>query len=755
MPSLDSTTPITAELIAAHGITTEEYQHIRDILGRDPNITELGMFSVMWSEHCSYKNSKPILKLFSKMNAELPRQENLLVKPGQENAGIVDIGDGLAVCFKIESHNHPSAIEPFQGAATGVGGILRDIFTMGARPILLMNSLRFGDLAQPVSQRLFRGVVAGIAHYGNCMGIPTVGGDVYFDASYEGNPLVNAMALGIIKKDEIVRGAAHGIGNPVYYVGATTGRDGLGGAAFASKELSEQSHEDRPAVQVGDPFMEKLLMEACLELLKTDALVGMQDMGAAGLTCAGCETASRASTGVEIDLAFVPRRETGMIPYEILLSESQERMLVIVKKGKEKEVEDIFEKWDLHAVKIGEVTKGDKYRVMDSGKMAAEIPAKALADDGPVYTREEEKPAYLEDAQKLDLTAIHEPKDFNAVLKRLLSHPSIASKAWVWQQYDHMVRTDTVFYPGHDAALIRVKGTHKGIAVSTDCNSLYVYLDPLEGGKIAVAEAARNVVCSGARPIGLTNCLNFGNPMKPEIFWQFHNAVSGIIESCKTLEIPVTGGNVSFYNESPQGAIYPTPTIGVVGLIDNIEKRVPSAFQNEGDVIFLAGETFNEIGGSHYLMIEHGLKQGLPPRLNLAREKALHQFILAAADGKKLVSCHDLAEGGLTVALAECCLKSEAGLGARIQGLNGLRKHGTALRDDALYFGETQSRVVISVKPEHQKEVKTLAQKQGVALCEIGKVDGDALVLEERIHVSVREMTNLFENWIPNIMERQ
>ena len=755
MPSLDSTTPITAELIAAHGITTEEYQHIRDILGRDPNITELGMFSVMWSEHCSYKNSKPILKLFSKMNAELPRQENLLVKPGQENAGIVDIGDGLAVCFKIESHNHPSAIEPFQGAATGVGGILRDIFTMGARPILLMNSLRFGDLAQPVSQRLFRGVVAGIAHYGNCMGIPTVGGDVYFDASYEGNPLVNAMALGIIKKDEIVRGAAHGIGNPVYYVGATTGRDGLGGAAFASKELSEQSHEDRPAVQVGDPFMEKLLMEACLELLKTDALVGMQDMGAAGLTCAGCETASRASTGVEIDLAFVPRRETGMIPYEILLSESQERMLVIVKKGKEKEVGDIFEKWDLHAVKIGEVTKGDKYRVMDSGKMAAEIPAKALADDGPVYTREEEKPAYLEDAQKLDLTAIHEPKDFNAVLKRLLSHPSIASKAWVWQQYDHMVRTDTVFYPGHDAALIRVKGTHKGIAVSTDCNSLYVYLDPLEGGKIAVAEAARNVVCSGARPIGLTNCLNFGNPMKPEIFWQFHNAVSGIIESCKTLEIPVTGGNVSFYNESPQGAIYPTPTIGVVGLIDNIEKRVPSAFQNEGDVIFLAGETFNEIGGSHYLMIEHGLKQGLPPRLNLAREKALHQFILAAADGKKLVSCHDLAEGGLTVALAECCLKSEAGLGARIQGLNGLRKHGTALRDDALYFGETQSRVVISVKPEHQKEVKTLAQKQGVALCEIGKVDGDALVLEERIHVSVREMTNLFENWIPNIMERQ
>ncbi len=753
MPTLDSTTPITPELIAAHGITTEEYQHIRDILGRDPNITELGMFSVMWSEHCSYKNSKPILKLFSKMNAELPRQENLLVKPGAENAGIVDIGDGYAVCFKIESHNHPSAIEPFQGAATGVGGILRDIFTMGARPVLIMNSLRFGDLAQPVSQRLFRGVVAGIAHYGNCMGIPTVGGDVYFDASYEGNPLVNAMALGIIKKDEIVRGAAHGVGNPVYYVGATTGRDGLGGAAFASKELSEQSHEDRPAVQVGDPFMEKLLMEACLELLKTDALVGMQDMGAAGLTCAGCETASRASTGVEIDLALVPRRETGMIPYEILLSESQERMLVIVKKGKEKIVEDIFTKWDLHAVKIGEVTKGDKYRVLDGGKMAAEIPAKALADDGPVYVREEEKPAYLESAQKLVLAVITEPKDFNATLKKLLAHPSIASKAWVWQQYDHMVRTDTVFYPGHDAALIRVKGTQKGIAVSTDCNSLYAYLDPFEGGKIAVAEAARNVVCSGARPIGVTNCLNFGNPMKPDVFWQFHNAVSGMIETCKALEMPVTGGNVSFYNESPQGAIFPTPTIGVVGLLENIEKRVPSSFQNEGDAICLVGETANEIGGSHYLMIEHGLKQGLPPRMDLQREKALQQFILAAADAKKLVSCHDLAEGGLAVALAESCLKSADGLGASVNGLDAVKKAHKGLRLDALYFGESQSRVLISVKREQVKDVKNLAQKFNVPFAEIGKVGGDSLVIQDRVRMTVNEVKDLFENTIPNIME--
>jgi phosphoribosylformylglycinamidine synthase len=587
------------------------------------------------------------------------------------------------------------------------------------------------------------------------MGIPTIGGDIYFDASYEGNPLVNAMALGIIKKDEIVRGAAHGVGNPVYYVGATTGRDGLGGAAFASKELSEQSHEDRPAVQVGDPFMEKLLMEACLELLRTDALVGMQDMGAAGLTCAGCETASRASTGVEIDLVKVPRREPGMTPYETLLSESQERMLVIVKKGKEKEVEAIFEKWDLHAVKIGEVTRGDKYRVLDNGKMAAEIPAKALADDGPVYTREEEKPAYLAGAQKLVLAVVPEPKDFDAVLKRLLTHPSIASKVWVWQQYDHMVRTDTVFYPGHDASLIRVKGTQKGIAVSTDCNSLYAYLDPFEGGKIAVAEAARNVVCSGARPVGMTNCLNFGNPMKPEVFWQFHNAVSGMIESCKTLEIPVTGGNVSFYNESPQGAIYPTPTIGVVGLLENIEKRVPSSFQNEGDVIFLAGDTLNEIGGSHYLMIEHGLKQGLPPRLDLKREKELHQFILAAADGKKLASCHDLSEGGLGVALAECCLKSAVGLGAVVNSLNHVRKGHPGLRDDALYFGETQSRVLISVRPEHQKDLKNLAQKHGVVLHELGKVGGQSLILEEKIRLAVQDMAHLFENTITNIMERK
>ncbi|HXV28127.1 MAG TPA: phosphoribosylformylglycinamidine synthase subunit PurL, partial [bacterium] len=605
---------MTPEIIARHGITPAEYEQIEKILGREPNITELGIFSVMWSEHCSYKNSKPILKLFPTQG---PR---LLVRAGEENAGIVDIGDGLAVCFKIESHNHPSAIEPFQGAATGVGGILRDIFTMGARPVLSMNSLRFGNLELAQTKRLFRGVVAGIAHYGNCMGVPTIGGEVYFDESYEGNPLVNAMSLGLVSKESIVKGKATGTGNSVYYVGSATGRDGLGGAAFASRELTEESHEDRPAVQVGDPFMEKLLLEACLELIKTDALVGMQDMGAAGLTCSTCETASRGSSGIEIDIAKVPRRETGMIPYEVMLSESQERMLIIVKKGKEETVQRIFEKWDLHAVKIGEVKEGHLMRVYENGKPVAEIPAKALADEGPVYTREEIRPAYLHEAQKLNLDQIREPKDFNGVLKKLLDHPSIASKAWVWQQYDHMVRTDTVFYPGHDAALIRVKGTKKGIAVSTDCNSLYCYLDPFEGGKIAVAESARNVVCTGAVPLGVTNCLNFGNPMKPEVFWQFHQAVLGMVEACQALKTPVTGGNVSFYNESPAAAIYPTPTVGMVGLLENVENRVPSFFQSEGDLIFLLGDTLNEIGGSHYLMIEHGLKKGLPPRLDLEKE---------------------------------------------------------------------------------------------------------------------------------------
>ncbi len=739
---------ITPELIAKHGITPQEYEKIVSILGREPNFTELGIFSVMWSEHCSYKNSRPVLKTFPTQGPKL------LVKAGEENAGIVDIGDGLAICFKIESHNHPSAIEPFQGAATGVGGILRDIFTMGARPVLLMNSLRFGSLESAQTKRLFRGVVAGIANYGNCIGVPTIGGEVYFDECYDGNPLVNAMCLGIVRTDGIVKGKATGIGNPVYYVGSATGRDGLGGAAFASKELTEASHEDRPAVQVGDPFMEKLLLEACLELIKTDALVGMQDMGAAGLTCSTCETAARGNSGIEIDIAKVPRRETGMIPYEVMLSESQERMLIIAEKGKEKTVEDIFEKWDLHAVKIGEVKEGHLMRVFDNGELVAEIPAKALADDGPLYIREEKKPEYLKDAQQLDLEKVSIPKDFNAVLKKMLDHPSLASKAWVWQQYDHMVRTDTVFYPGHDAALIRIKGTQKGIAVSTDCNSLYCYLDPFEGGKIAVAEAARNVVASGAVPLGITNCLNFGNPMKPEVFWQFHQAVNGMIAACNAFKTPVTGGNVSLYNESPAAAVYPTPTVGMVGLLENIEKRVPSFFQSAGDLIFLLGETFNEIGGSHYLMIEHGLKKGLPPRLDLEKETALQEMILEAARNGYLASCHDLSEGGLALALAESCFgQQDKIMGATIDQLN-LISGVAKLRLDALYFGESQSRVIVSVKPRHKEILIRLAQNHHVPVYQIGKTGGTDLIIEDKIHAPVKEFQKIYQQAIPRRMEQ-
>ena len=742
---------LTPELIAKHGITPEEFGKIKKILGREPNITELGMFSVMWSEHCSYKNSKPILKILG-ATAEFTRAK-ILVKAGEENAGIMDIGDGLGICFKIESHNHPSAVEPFQGAATGVGGIMRDIFTMGARPILSMNSLRFGSLDsgdKATTKRLFKGVVAGISHYGNCMGVPTVGGEIYFQSCYEGNPLVNAMCLGLVETKDIVKGKAAGTGNPVYYVGSATGRDGLGGAAFASRELTEESQKDRPAVQVGDPFMEKLLLEACLELIKTDALVGMQDMGAAGLTCSTCETAARGSTGIEIDLAKVPLRETGMIPYETMLSESQERMLIIAKKGKEKIVEDIFKKWDLHAVQIGEVKDGNLMRVLENGKLVAEIPAKALADDGPLYIREEQVPGYLKEAQSLDLNSIKEPQDFNLVLEKLLNHPTIASKAWVWQQYDHMVRTDTVFYPGHDAALVRIKGTKKGIAVSTDCNSLYCYLDPFEGGKIAVAEAVRNVVCSGAVPLGISNCLNFGNPMKPEVFWQFHQAVLGMAEACKALRTPVTGGNVSFYNESPTAAIYPTPTIAAVGLIDNIEERIPSDFKREGDLIFLVGDTLNEIGGSHYLMTSHNLEKGLPPRLNLQKEAALLDFILEQARLRTLSSCHDLAEGGLAVALTECSMGS--GIGTIVDHVDLISNYG-ALRQDAVFFGESQSRVIISVNPRNKEAVIKAAQEKGLAVTQIGKTGGKDVIIGDRIQRSIEQLKKVFDSAIPERMK--
>jgi len=739
---------VTDELIASHGITPAEYKHICEILGRDPNFTELGIFSVMWSEHCSYKNSKPVLKWFTKRTTEVSHRAKILVKAGEENAGVIDIGEGLAIAFKIESHNHPSAVEPFQGAATGVGGIIRDIFTMGARPILSMNSLRFGSLDQPQTKHYLRGVVGGIAHYGNCIGIPTIGGEIYFDESYEGNPLVNAFCLGILKHEDLIKGFAKGEGNSVYYVGSTTGRDGLGGAAFASRELTEESQEDRPAVQVGDPFMEKLLLEACLELGKTDALIGMQDMGAAGLTCSTCETAARGSAGIEIDLAKVPKRETGMIPYEIMLSESQERMLVIVKKGKEKVVENIFEKWDLHAVKLGEVKSGHKMQIFENGKLVADIPAKALADDGPIYQREALEPPYLKEAQRLDLSSLSIPSDLNKVLLKLLDHPTIASKAWIYEQYDHMVRTDTVFLPGHDASLVRIKGTKKGIAVSTDCNAVYCYLDPFEGGKIAVAEAARNVACSGARPIAITNCLNFGNPMKPEIFWQFKKCVEGMAEACVKFQTPVTGGNVSFYNENPGGAIDPTPTIGMVGILDDMDLRVPSFFQNVGDAIYLLGETFEELGGSQYLMTVHGLKKGLPPRLDLEREFWLQEFIISCAGKRFLSSCHDLSEGGLAVALAESLLgKINHPLGAEVE-LN----FGSNLRRDSILFGESQSRAIVSIDPKHEQFFESLAKQNNIPCFKIGKVTQSGLRIGSLINLKSEQIETTYRDAIPRRM---
>ena len=645
----------------------------------------------MWSEHCSYKNSRPELKKF-------PREAPfILVGAGEENAGIVDIGESWAIAFKIESHNHPSAVEPFQGAATGVGGIIRDIFTMGARPILCMNSLRFGPLDNPVNRRLFAGVVAGIAHYGNCVGVPTVGGEVYFDESYNSNPLVNALCLGVLRRDQIKRGRATGVGNPVVYVGSATGRDGLAGAAFASRELTEESHEDRPAVQVGDPFMEKLLLEACLEVMRKDGLVvGIQDMGAAGLTCSTCETASRGGAGIEIDLDKVPKRESGMTPYEIMLSESQERMLLIAQKGCEREVEEVFKKWDLHGVRIGRVTGDGVMRVKAGGKVVAEIPAKALTDDAPVYQRE----ARQIGTSTLEVSRVPEPKDYKETLVRMLASPTIASKNWVYRQYDHMVQDRTVVAPGSDAAVLRIQEADKFIAFTTDCNSTYCVLDPFEGGKIAVAEAARNLVCSGARPLAITDCLNFGNPMKAEVFWQFRRCIEGVGEACQVFGTPVTGGNVSFYNESPAGAVDPTPVIGMLGLIDDPKHITTQWFKGAGDVILLLGDVGDELGGSEYLKRIHGLKAGLPPRMNLANAKRIHDACLNYIRQGLVKSAHDCSEGGLAIALAECCVANGAALvGARIdlERFNG--------RLDAVLFGETQSRIVLTCAPEDAAKI--------------------------------------------------
>jgi len=789
MPTADPA--ITPEVVEEHGLTPEEFARIKKILGREPNFTELGIFSVMWSEHCSYKNSRRELKKFPTSGP------NILVKAGEENAGVVDIGDGWAIAFKIESHNHPSAIEPFQGAATGVGGIIRDIFTMGARPEFCLNSLRFGPITDPcrsrrvggtpatvedrrsqiaTNRRLFLGVVSGIAHYGNCIGVPTIGGEIYFDESFEGNPLVNVFCLGILRHEQLARGAARGIGNPVFYVGAETGRDGLAGAAFASRELTEESREDRPAVQVGDPFKEKLLLEACLELLATNAVAGIQDMGAAGLTCSTCETASRGGSGVEIDLSKVPKREPGMTPYEVLLSESQERMLIIAKRGKENILREIFAKWDVPCAEIGRVTDDGMMRVRDNGSVAAEIPAKPLAEEAPLYEREARR-LTTESTQDTEVfKKIPVPSTSSVVesLKLLLADPTIASKNWVYRQYDHTVRTGAVVKPGSDAAVFYIREANKILAATTDCNSLYCAIDPREGGRIAVAEAARNLTCSGARPLAVTDNLNFGNPYKPENFWQLREAVEGMAEACRVFGTPVTGGNVSLYNESPAGVVDPTPTVAMVGLI-NEEKHITTQwFKNEGDVIILVGSPASDcsynLGASRFLKVCFGKKIGPVPKLDIELEIAVQNAVRDLIRLGFVRSAHDCSEGGLAVAVTESCFNPDRLLGADIDlsACSGRRAGGeqdktagetpgsTAQMACAILFSEAQSRIVISCDPKNAGRVLSELKSNNVPHAQIGSVIRDDLrisVCDQKLNWQIAELHDLWWNAIRRAVE--
>ena len=708
---------ITKELIAQHNLTDDEFKKIVEILGREPNITELGMFSVMWSEHCSYKSSRVHLR-------KLPTTGPRVVQGPGENAGAVDIGDGLCVVFKMESHNHPSFIEPYQGAATGVGGILRDIFTMGARPIALLDSLRFGGLDTAKNRHLMKGVVAGIAGYGNCMGVPTVGGEIVFNDIYSLNPLVNVFCLGLAHKDKIFRGTAAGVGNPVIYFGSKTGRDGIHGATMASDSFDDTSEQKRPTVQVGDPFQEKLLLEACLELMANDLLVGIQDMGAAGLTSSSCEMASRAGNGIDLDLTHVPRREPGMTPYELMLSESQERMLMVAKAGKEEECIRICQKWDLDVAVVGKVTGTGILRVLDQGKVVAEIPAKSLADDGPRYERPYSPPAYQDMLTNLNYDAIPDVKDASAALLALLESPTIASKRWVYEQYDHMVRTNTMVRPGSDAAVVRIKGTNKAVAMTVDCNSRYCVLHPYEGARLAVAEAARNLVCSGAEPIGLTDCLNFGNPERADIMWQFVLAIEGMRDACEHFQVPIVSGNVSFYNETNGLSIYPTPMLGMVGLIESADKTMTQWFREDGHDIILLGATREDLGGTEYLKVLHAREQGSPPYLNLETEKSAQDCVLRLIRSGLVQSAHDCSDGGLAVALAECCM---SGPGPRRGAV--VRLSPGRLRKDAVLFGESQSRIVLSSKPSDRQAILDQAAQLGVPAAVIGAVGGASLVV--------------------------
>lgn len=727
------------------GLRDEEYDGIVRILGRDPNYTELGMYAVLWSEHCAYKHTRPLFKLFP------TEGRHVLHGPG-ENAGVLDLGGELAVVFKVESHNHPSAVEPYQGAATGVGGILRDIFTMGARPVAVLDSLRFGELAEARQRHLFGGVVSGIAGYGNCVGVPTVGGEVYFDPSYGGNCLVNVMAVGVVEKKHIATAAAAGVGNPVMVVGSTTGRDGIHGASFASAELSEENEAKRANVQVGDPFTEKLLIEACLEVIRSGVVVGIQDMGAAGLTSSAAEMASRAGSGIELDIDLVPRREEGMNSYEVMLSESQERMLVVPQAGKEEEVRRIFARWGLHAVTVGRVTDDGMLRILEGDKVAAEVPAVSLSTEGaPTYQPEAHPPADLAARQTLSLAEFSLPEEYSQALLALLDSPTLASKEWVFTQYDHQVQTNTVAGPGSDAAVLQVKETGQGLALTIDGNGRYGHLDPWTGGAAAVCEAARNLVVSGAEPIGVTDGLNFGNPERPEVYWQVKEAVRGIAAACRALGIPVTGGNASLYNETNGEPIHPTPIIGMVGLLSDVRRRCPSAFTRPGQAILLLGETKEELGGSEYLWVRQRRVVGRPPEVDLEKEKALLATVAAAIAEGRVEAAHDLSEGGLLVALAEMCFPSGLGCGILVE---------TGIRLDAYLFGESQGRVLVALDPTAVPAVTSLAQDHGVAWTLLGSTGGARLRvlrpgLEERplVDLAVAELTRVWREALPRRLE--
>jgi phosphoribosylformylglycinamidine synthase len=739
---------IDQAVLDRHGITPDEYERILQLLGREPNLLELGLFSVMWSEHCSYKSSRVHLKT-------LPTTGPRVVQGPGENAGAVDIGDGLCAVFKIESHNHPSFIEPYQGAATGVGGIIRDIFTMGARPVALLNALRFGSLDTPLARRIFEGVVAGIGGYGNSIGIPTIAGEIYFDRRYAGNPLVNVLCLGLARKDEIIKGAARGEGNPVFYVGAKTGRDGIHGATMASAEFDEKSAEKRPAVQVGDPFMEKLLMEACLEVMRTGAVVGIQDMGAAGLTCATSEMSSRGGTGMDVEVTLVPQRESGMVPYEIMLSESQERMLLVVEKGREHEVQDVFEKWDLHAEQIGTVTNTGRVRLFERGGLVADVPTRALTDEGPVYRRAMHEPEWQRRVQQLDFDRLGAPVDAATAFMMLMASPVIGSKRWAYRQYDHTVGTNTIAQPGASAGVVRVKGSNRALAVSVDCNGRFCYLDPYRGAMLAVAESARNVACAGGQPIGATNNLNFGNPERPEIMWQLAEAIRGIGDACRALDIPITGGNVSLYNETEGEAIYPTPVLGVVGLVEDASRVSTRLFRSGGAAVVLLGEDRHELGGSEYLARLHGTVAGPAPVLDLARERALQQLLVRLIGESVIESAHDCAEGGLAVTLAESSFDTPFGVTVEVASSAGVPE---AVRVQAALFGESASRVVVSARPERLDRLRALAESLGVAVRVIGTTGGERLTFKVDgtvvIDVLAKEAETVWATAIEHTMAR-